>query len=49
MKVQTFLVPTEATDATYKGKPAVVIDVLRASTSMVAAKANGAEKIIPVA
>ena len=49
MKIQTFLLPAEATDSIYKGKPAVVIDVLRASTSIVAAKANGAEKVIPVA
>jgi 2-phosphosulfolactate phosphatase len=49
MRIQTFLVPAETTDANYKGKPVVVIDVLRASTSIVAAKANGAEKVIPIA
>ncbi|MFN0150733.1 MAG: 2-phosphosulfolactate phosphatase [bacterium] len=49
MKVHCYLLPTEISDAASKGKTAVVIDVLRASTSIVTAKANGAEKLIPTA
>jgi len=49
MKIHAYLLPLETTDSAFKGKIAVVIDVLRASTSIVTAKANGAEKLIPTA
>lgn len=49
MKIHAYLLPAEITDSAFKGKTAIVIDVLRASTSIAAAKANGAEKLIPTA
>jgi len=47
--VQAYLTPGEIADAAFRGKPVVVIDVLRASTSIAYARAHGAEKLIPAA
>jgi len=47
MKVETYFIPTMVAPARLATKNAVVIDVLRASTSMVTALANGAKLIIP--
>jgi 2-phosphosulfolactate phosphatase len=47
MHVEFFVVPSEASDAAVRDRTAVVIDVLRACTSIAAAFQSGAEKVIP--
>lgn len=49
MNVVVSLTPSEATDGAFRGKTAVVIDVLRANTSIAYAQSHGAEKLIPTA
>lgn len=49
MIVHVYLTPSEVADAAFRGKAAVVIDVLRASTSIAYAQSHGAEKLIPTA
>ncbi len=49
MIVQVYLTPGETVDTEVRGKTAVVIDVLRATTSIAYAQTHGAEKLIPVA
>ncbi len=49
MKIDVFLTPTGIEEATFNDKVVVVIDVLRASTTMITALENGAKEIIPVA
>ena len=49
MIVRVHLTPGEIGDAAFRGKAVVVIDVLRANTSIAYARANGAEKLIPTA
>ena len=49
MNVRVYLTPGEIADAAFRGKAVVVIDVLRANTSIAYARANGAEKLIPTA
>lgn len=49
MNVQAYLTPGEVADSSFRGKPVVVIDVLRASTTIAYARAHGAEKLIPAA
>jgi 2-phosphosulfolactate phosphatase len=49
VKIRVAVVPAEIQAPAFKGKTAVVIDVLRATTSIVHAMSEGAEKIIPVA
>lgn len=46
--VDFFVVPSEATDAGIRDRVVVVIDVLRACTTICAAFEHGAEKVIPV-
>lgn len=49
MKIDVFLTPAGIEEATFNDKIVVVIDVLRASTTMITALENGAKEIIPVA
>lgn len=48
MIVSVFFTPNEAKEAELKNKIAVLIDVLRASTTLVVAVSNGSKQIIPV-
>ena len=48
MKLEVFLSLSEFQEGDAKGKRAVVIDVLRACTTIVYAFKNGAERVIPV-
>jgi 2-phosphosulfolactate phosphatase len=47
MKLDCYLVPSEVTESTLKGRVVVIIDVLRSCTTIAYALLNGAEKIIP--
>lgn len=47
MKIETYALPREV--GVLKGKNAVVLDVLRATTNIVLALNNGAKRVIPVA
>lgn len=47
MKIETYALPGEVREL--KGKNAVVLDVLRATTNIVLALNNGAKRVIPVA
>lgn len=49
MNLHVYLTPSEVSDGAFRGKAAVVIDVLRASTSIAYALGHGAEKVIPTA
>ena len=49
MKVDVFAVYTEITERDIRDRTLVVIDLLRATTTMITAIKNGAKKIIPVA
>jgi 2-phosphosulfolactate phosphatase len=49
MKINVLLTPIVVDDLYFKDKTTVVIDVLRASSTIVAALSNGAKEIIPVA
>lgn len=49
MKVNVFLSPVSVDELYFTGKTTVVIDVLRASTTIVNALQNGAKEVIPVA
>jgi 2-phosphosulfolactate phosphatase len=49
MKLETYFTPGELKPADLVGRTAVVVDVLRATSTMVEAIANGARSIIPVA
>jgi 2-phosphosulfolactate phosphatase len=48
MRIDVFLVPGQFTSAYGSGRVVVVIDVLRASTSVAAALANGARNVVPL-
>jgi len=48
MKIDVFLVPSEVNGEELRGRTCVVIDVLRTSSSMLQAFANGCREIIPV-
>ncbi len=48
MKIQVLLSPLNADELYFTGKTTVVIDVLRATTSIIYALNNGAREIIPV-
>ena len=48
MKVSVFMSPRELTPADVQGRVVAVIDVLRASTSIAVALANGARTVVPV-
>ncbi len=47
MKINVFFTPLGVTAADVAGKPVVVIDVLRATTTIVAALAAGAKSVVP--
>lgn len=49
MKVKLYFTPTPLSEAKVRGKVAIIIDVLRASTSICTAIKNGCREIIPVA
>jgi 2-phosphosulfolactate phosphatase len=49
MKLETYFTPGELKHADLAGRVAVVLDVLRATSTMTEAIANGARSIIPVA
>ncbi len=49
MRVNVVLSPNQADELYFTGKTAVVIDVLRATTTILTALNNGAKEIIPVA
>ncbi len=49
MKANVLLTPANADELSFSGKTTVVIDVLRATTTIINALNNGAKEIIPVA
>lgn len=49
MKINVLLSPVAADELSFTGKTTVVIDVLRASSTIVAALSNGAREVVPVA
>ena len=48
MKIEVFFSPSQIDDLSLRDKNVVVIDVLRASTTVITALHNGAREIIPV-
>ncbi len=48
MKIHTLISPVSVEDLYFAGKTTVVIDVLRATTTIVTALSNGAKEVIPV-
>ena len=48
MKLEVFMSPGELTPGDVQGRVVAVIDVLRASTSIAVALANGARTVVPV-
>jgi 2-phosphosulfolactate phosphatase len=49
MKINVLFTPLSVDELSFTGKSIVVIDVLRASSTIVAALANGAREVVPVA
>ena len=49
MKINVLFSPVSADELSFTGKTTVVIDVLRASSTIVTALQNGAREVIPVA
>jgi 2-phosphosulfolactate phosphatase len=49
MKISVYFTPLGLTPAAVSGKPVVVLDILRATTTIVAALANGAKAVLPTA
>ncbi|MFQ5702535.1 MAG: 2-phosphosulfolactate phosphatase [Gemmatimonadales bacterium] len=49
MNLSVYFTPLGVTDQTIAGSPVVVVDVLRTTTTIVSALANGARAILPVA
>jgi 2-phosphosulfolactate phosphatase len=49
MKLSVYFTPLGLTPAAVSGKPVVVLDILRATTTIVAALANGAKAVLPTA
>jgi 2-phosphosulfolactate phosphatase len=47
MKLSVFFTPVGITDQSVAGKPTLVIDVLRCTSTIVAAVANGARAVVP--
>jgi len=48
MQVELYFTPNQTDEMLLRGKTIVVIDVLRASTSIITALSNGAKEVIPV-
>ncbi len=48
MKIEVLFSPVQADDLFFTGKTTVVIDVLRASTTIINALTNGAREVVPV-
>jgi len=49
MRISIFFTPLGLTSADIAGKPVIVIDILRATTTIITALANGAKAVIPAA
>ena len=49
MKLSVYFTPLGLTSAAVSGKPVIVLDILRATTTIVAAIASGARAVIPTA
>ena len=49
MKINVYFTPLGVTSADIAGKPVIVVDILRATTTIIAALANGARAVIPAA
>jgi 2-phosphosulfolactate phosphatase len=49
MKLSVYFTPLGLTPAAVSGKPVIVLDILRATTTIVAALANGAKAVLPTA
>ncbi len=49
MKVKLYFTPTPLTEAKLRGRTTIVVDILRASTTICTAIQNGCREIIPVA
>lgn len=49
MRIDVYFTPQQTDELTLRDKSVVVIDVLRASTTIIAALGNGAREVIPVA
>jgi 2-phosphosulfolactate phosphatase len=47
MKLSVFFTPLGVTNADIAGRPVIVVDLLRATTTIVAALANGARAVVP--
>lgn len=48
MKIDVLFTPVQADELFFTGKTTVVIDVLRASTTIIKALSNGAKEVVPV-
>ena len=48
MKIEVFASQTHVTEKDIRGKDCVVIDTLRATSTIITALANGCEQVIPV-
>lgn len=48
MKIEVLFSPVQADELFFTGKTSVVIDVLRASTTIITALTNGAREVVPV-
>jgi len=49
MKISVYFTPLGVTPVAVSGKPVIVLDILRATTTIVAALANGAKEVLPTA
>jgi 2-phosphosulfolactate phosphatase len=49
MRISIYFTPLGVTSADIAGKPVIVVDILRATTTIVTALANGAKAVIPAA
>jgi len=49
MRINIFFTPLGVTSADIAGKPVIVVDILRATTTIITALANGARGVIPAA
>jgi 2-phosphosulfolactate phosphatase len=49
MKLHVYFTPLGLTPAAITGQPVIVLDILRATTTIVAALANGAKAVVPTA